>query len=200
MCFLGLHPIFFSQNVLYSSLKECQPSWLLMCSRTTWGCCYKDNYDNFLLLLSMDCNLVLTSVPKKYCATFAIYGNFCSLTPNSWPSSHPKPCTWAGMSLTLSPTVHIRCAAMSQTFSGPSSCVPPEPWSTGPQRKMNLNHESIISFLRSVNLHRDGQIVLSIAAYWITITERAYLQPAQSLVHTVKGWTVVEMLSHGLSQ
>jgi len=38
-----------------------------------------------------------------------------------------------------------------------------------------------------VNLHRDGQIVQSIAVYWINIMERAYLQLALSLVQTVRG-------------
>lgn len=46
-----------------------------------------------------------------------------------------------------------------------------------------------------VHLRHYGQTVQSAVVYWITIMEMAYLQPAQSLVHTMKGWNVAEMLS-----
>ena len=61
---------------------------------------------------------------------------------------------------------------------------PGEPLSTGSQRNMNLNQEPIMNCLLFV-------------LYWITVMESAYLQPAQSLVHAVKGWSVTEILSHG---
>lgn len=43
-------------------------------------------------------------------------------------------------------------------------------------------------------------MVQSIVVYWTAVMERTYLQSAQSLVPTVKGWSVVEVPGHGLKQ